>query len=318
MSVTNVILDRGISFVANVEKTRLSGSITRQWKIETDDETDGAITIINESQSTISGFDNPIPARWSTYNFGVGEIDANLYLQRLDFRQDSQRLKRWFATGLYLPLPTNQSSGDSNTDPLSRPVKYWIEPYTTTEIITQAYNVSAISRADGTTRAANTFGPIQNAAFEDYDEPLERTKTRIMLVAQKNYASYTTIANLQLTYGNTVNSVTYNGYAPHYVKFHSAVCSPVQNEAGVSFYTGTIRLIFSDTPWYHEVVNRGYKVMVDDGGGSFKQVNATDDNGQFVSEPVLLQADGQRLDGTPGNVIQYRDLEAVSYAGLGV
>lgn len=282
----------------NLDK-RARGTYEAVWHVQTDDPMDGPVTVLTEAQALASS--ERVPALWSTYAFH-DEQDIASFLRsfRVEPREDPHNSKTlWRVIAHYEPLEPQEQEGDGDTDPLQRPVRYRLEHTSYTRVVEQD----------------NEGNAIVNACEQEFDEPIEDEQSRIILVAEKNFASLQEIINLNLTYAGKVNNDSYRGAGERMWYCHTIGCSDLQTEGNVSFYTATFRLELNFETWDRKVLNRGFKHYDD----SNKLVQATDTAGIPCNEPILLDEDGTRLaDGATGNFITFKVKKEVAFSGLGV
>ena len=116
------------------------------------------------------------------------------------------------------------------------------------------------------------------------------------------------------------------GFPEHCAKFMGAVTGepttePFGNDL-VTFYVMTVRIALRRDPWYHDIVNRGYKEVVEARStgelGLYKVILTNSETGeqQEPSEPVLLTIDGAHEADKLGNTIPYRTREDKDYSPL--
>ena len=80
------------------------------------------------------------------------------------------------------------------------------------------------------------------------------------------------------------------------------------------YYTETWQLAYSYATWDEQLLDRGWKVLV-----SGELVNATDDAGKALSEPVLMDGAGMKLTtGDDPVSLPYRLKREVSFASIPV
>ena len=256
-----------------------------------------------------SGSPDQLPTIYQQYQYN-GSIDYGAFALSIGYNRDTNLATKWWLTVNYGPLPPGTQPGDATANPIDRSIKYWIEFETLTEQITKAYNVTDLPN-----RPANTLGPVTNAAGIEFDETLFEDYNRAILVAERNYATLDQIYSINATFGKTLNNDTFKGRPKGHAQFHSIECSRIQTENGITYYTGTIRVILSAEPLYRTVVNQGWAYR--DGFGDLHEF--LDADGNRVSEPQLLTPTGQALaSGLVGNTIDYRTRKFINYSGLNI
>lgn len=255
---------------------------------------------------------NALPLVHSTYDIDGDTADQGAFCLSFSLTRRSASQTTWDIIANYGPLPPGRQVGDTNVNPIVRPIKYWLEFETVTEQVSKAYNMTALPG-----RAVDTLGPVVNACGREFDEALFEDRSHAILVAQKNYATLEEIYNINATFDFTLNNDTFFGRPKAHAQFRGIESSLIQNENGSTYYTGTIRVLLSRKPLYRSIVNQGWSYFAS--GGDTELTEAKDINNDRVSEPVLLTTTGGKLaDGALGNLIDYRTREFVNYSGLGI
>ena len=253
---------------------------------------------------------NPIPIRLAAY-----PSDDSAYAQRFHgrrLRDDNQANEYWDFHVTWSPLPPGSKSGDSNATPTARPTHLRLEYQETQEELREAYNVDAL-----TNRAAGTLGTIVNGALQTAPQKIYVPKRVPILVATKNFATQDSVDALNRTYENTVNNGLFYGRAAHYAKFLSADVTEEIRENTFVYYQATIRIALGYSPWYYEIDNVGFQTWTGANCTGFI-INAFDDNGQPVAEPIKLELNGQRRGNSDTMLkVRYRPAEA-NYASIGI
>ena len=209
-----------------------------------------------------------------------------------------------------------------------------------------------VENSDGSTQTPseqlyggpNTVGPVVNSAMVVFNPPLERNATRISIRYAKNVQDFP-IATAK-TFHRAVNAkaVTFNfRFQKLKIAVEPFTCQCVSingsfNEAnGKKFWRVTWDLIIDPQHGFREkVVDRGLHARAmygdPDGRGGFitddaaalKWRRITDTNGNPISEPVLLNGNGQPLDLPQGGeaitpvYITYSIYHELEFDGLGL
>lgn len=266
----------------------------------------GAKKVIETGQ-TLTAPNDPLPYIYSTYAVSGDTADTAAYCLSISATRNTEKKTLWTCVANFGPLPIGRLTGDNTSNPMLRPTKYTMEYVATTEPVTQAVNITALPH-----RPAGNLGPIESAAAEEFDETLYETRFTPVLVMRKNYATLTEVHDIVRTYDGTLNSDSYFGYPRECAKFEGVELSDPITEGAYTYWEATIRVALSRKPFYRSVVNQGFRYL-----NNGDAVEATDANGDRVSAPVLLAADGTKLaDGQLGNLIDYRTQDLVSYGGL--
>ena len=134
-------------------------------------------------------------------------------------------------------------------------------------------------------------------------------------------------------YYKTTNLDVYKTYPRDCAQYQWTDTSEPSEEGGVSYYSGTTRILVSGEPIYKGFVNEGFEHLVppmsrsplvaDPDAGALVKVPITyqdeeqDNFGERVTEPRNLDANGKELgSGVLGNLVKYRTRKRGSYSGL--
>ena len=344
MSVTGCELVRGIQ--GGSFGLMGDDNVSLKYKITTDSDLMLPYSVKSQSTRGTSTLPGPgttndlVPALYDQYNFATGnafgnrsfgasEKNLSIFATRIAVEQNKDKLKQWFAIATYSKLPAKSLPTDSIADPLARPATYWFEFGTETEEITEAYNVDEIGSETGLAtpfyRAVNDFGPIVNAAGEDYDTAIYRDKKTVTVVVAKNFNTDLWAIQLNNIYDRTINDAAMfagtDWEVPlHCAKFDGAITSKALYENDITYYQVEIRVRLQREPYYHHIVNRGMKYWTSSVIGA-TLINAQDETPppkgpKDTGEPALLTINGTKLGSALGNTIAYRDLEEADYTLL--
>ena len=241
---------------------------------------------------------DPLPAQYSLFNY-AGYIDPGTYCLSVSMKQDADDFRKWDAVATFGPMPANQTPVDQVTNPLNRPVKYWLETMEIVEPVT-------VDIADK---------PLRNSAKQEFVDPLMQEEHITVLCGQYNVANLQTVLNLNETYAGTVNNAEFKDAAEYRWKCLPIQAGQIQFENGFAFYSPVIRIAKHPVDWRRRVVDQGFQHL--DAGG--RLVHATDENGEPVSEPVLLLSDGTRSPaGIEGRVKVFETRRKTDFTKLGI
>ncbi len=253
---------------------------------------------------------SPVPARGAQLSGSSGMYAGTITPTQTPVRT----LWEWTVT-YSRPQPEDLSNLTSGytSNPLLMPPIYNIDYMDREYVIEKATNVEALSHGDGKggNRAADTLGPIVNAAGKRPDEPLMDTERLEVLVIRRNYASLAAIVSLNRTYKRTTNSDTVQGYAARELRYLLTRSEGVQNLNGIEYWPATTAILAEDTTDL-TLDNVGYEYW-DAADADWKR--AVDANGDAMAEPINLKLDGDEA-GDNTTTITYRHLTAVAYASL--
>lgn len=288
------------------EDYRGQSQVTREYLF-----TDGTIytnPLFAIAAARVAGPD-PVPPR--------GAILAGSYLvaKQTQATQTTNRRDTYQITVEFsAPDQGENEDNQSIENPLMRPAVYDIQYIEQEYVVDKAKNVDALSHGDGKggNRAANTEGPIVNAAGKRPDEPIVDTERNAVLIIERNYSTLGAIMNLNETYQRTTNSdtVTIGGesIAARRLKYLVTRSGGRQVENGIEFYPGITEIELKKTT-DRTLDNVGYDYW--DGA---KIARYTVD-GEFPGEPINLKLDGTQ-DGDNTTTITYRYLDGVAYASF--
>ena len=260
-------------------------------------------------------------------------VDRLAILKTLTYSRENpiESSNIWTIVGAYKTLEPGENNEEEKTqNPLLRPAKYWFEADIQTEPVEEAWLVTSIPNSG---RKVDELGPIVNAAGVTFETPLMEDVQRTVIAIQKNYPSLEAIHNINKQYYKTTNLDVYKTYPRDCAQYQWTDTSEPSEEGGVSYYSGTTRILVSGEPIYKGFVNEGFEQLVptmsrsplvtDPAAGSLVKAPITyqdenqDNFGERVTEPALLDANGKRLEsGVVGNLVKYRTRKRVSYAGL--
>lgn len=253
---------------------------------------------------------SPVPPRRTLYAGAPSQIFANTITGKA--RDESRLAWAWEVT--YSAPPEDESpNGYDEQNPLERPVVFNIEYIEREYVVEKAKNVSALSHGDGKggNRAANTLGPIVNAAGKRPDEPIVETEQCEVLYIKKNFSTLAEITSLNRTFKRTTNSDTVQGYTARQLRYLLCESLGETYQNGVYFWPGVIRIMAEDTT---DLVldNVGYEYWH---AGDADWKRAVDKDGDPMAEPINLKLDGDK-GGDNTTTITYRHLSEVTYASL--
>lgn len=284
-----------------------------RYDVETNDHTDAAVAVIVQSQSALP---DPVPAYMSTFALN-GSADASAYCKSIVARRHASKRTKWTVEVEWSVLEGDDPANDvtSQDDPLTVPVKYWLEREEFQEPLTEAWNETALP---GIGRSIDTLGPIQNAAGQEPSSAYMRTVRVPVLVAQKNYATLQELITLNRNFDDAISSDVFYGAPAGEAIYRGTEISQPQYAGGTQYYVGTTRVAFREGGWSLPLVNRGWKFL---SGGQLQEATTKDADGNQVpvSEPINLELDGSRTpDGQVGTTILYRVNRKVAFSGLGI
>lgn len=279
----------------NVE--RQERQIFTTHRIECNSRNDGPLSA--EVQA-LSATPDPLPTAYEPYSQGN---DAAAGLRMMNRQLSAPTLVNaglhYYCTSTFRS-PGAFEEGDTEENPLLRPVKYWLE---------WAHDVQEVYHdRDGTT--------ILNFAKRPYPEEITLPVHTPILCARLNIATVWEGLTLAQTYVDAVNSDTWYGAPPRYAKCESITTGQPLQENDYTYYECVIRVHFLYRTWDIRKIEEGWEFLqtvLDD-----SLTAAIDGNGNPAAAPVKLRPSGTRItdpDATP-YVTTWRVNREVPFAGL--
>lgn len=262
-----------------------------------------------------SGGARPVPIKGAAYAVAGNGADPASFALEFQWSVNPQRHSQWFCDVTWRPPDPKESPPNYTVpNPLDRSAIHWLEFEETTEIVTEAKNITPLPHLSPA-RPAGTLGKIVNAAGQPFDSLPERPNARPVLVLQRAYRTLEQLMGLHNTYYRKLNSDTYQGAPAKTLYVRSIQCGAPQYENGVEYFIGQIRIVYNPKGWKISLVNQGLAYLE-----SGKLINYDKSStGQIFTEPILLAANGSRLSpGVAGNSIEYEySDDTVSFANIG-
>ncbi len=267
---------------------------------------------------------DPVPLRGEFYP------GLPIIARRFSVAVESETRTAWRVAVTYEPQVAGDVEQTPPANPMSWETKYDVEYIEQEYVITSAKNVEVLAHANaGKERAANTPGPIVNAAGKSPISPLVDTERNPILVITKNYSSLSQIVNLNDTYMRTTNSDTPQGFSIRTMKYLLTDSLGKNSYEGTEYWEGRTRIEIKKTT---DLIldNEGY-VFWDPAAKDPKGAEGNTD-GWWVpgtvwdkeekkhvqsADPVALKLDGSQAGANDQETtITWRHLDAVSYASL--
>lgn len=275
-------------------------SYVAKWLVTTNNKLDGPQVVYAGASSASP---DPVPAKYATYAVG-NDVDANAYhLDNTVEPYNAGSEFQWVVTVNFGPAPKGEPPGERNENPMARPPRYSIE--------WGNYSRPFVKDIDGNL--------VVNAAKQAFDPPPIEEDARPILVAKKNFATFSEVVSLMIAYKNATNSDNFYGAAEREAKIESITAGDQQHENGYSYYEATIRVMFNEPgeKFERSFVNQGYKHF--ENASQTTLLIAKDSKGVPVNEPILLATNGTRLDdGVDGNTLEFKNCREVAFEGLGI
>ena len=277
-------------------------TVTQRYKVKFDSAQTSPNAVLAAAQTASP---DPVPLR------GERPAATHLFAKQFHVAPDDESRLLWYITVTYSAPEPGEGEDQQNANPLLRPAILNVEYMETEYVVTKAKNTVELPHGDGkgNSRAADTEGPIVNAAGKRPDEPIVDTERNAVLVVSKNYAALSDIIDLNKTYAKSTNSDEPEGFDKRTLKYMLTESLGKQSDGGADYWPGVTRIEVKDTTDI-ELDNGG--LMYWEGG---KLKTAVDSDGDSVSEPISLKIDGSK-GGDNTTTITWRHLAEKAYAPL--
>ena len=140
--------------------------------------------------------------------------------------------------------------------------------------------------------------PILNSSDEPFDPPPTEEFYDLILRASWNVANFDPVG--AANYNGAVNIDPFRGFAPGLAKVKEYTSRQIWAITGQFYVHVAAEIHFRTTGWKRQFLDQGYRTKGDivDGVQTYTQI--TDTEGNLVTDPVLLDGNGQKLaDGDP-------------------
>lgn len=250
----------------------LNNTLTRTWKVKTDNRYDNQIVIVSHFADTMGiAFLSPHPT------------NAFYTARKLDVKQDSASPIAWRVTVTYSTEPLKEDE-DEPENPLDKPVRVSWD--------SELAEVFTTKDKDGKA--------MLNAAGDPF-EPVEKDDVRWTIKLTKNFASIPAwVAN----FVNKVNSssISIGGItlAERTCKVQALKIGEKQIQNDVEYIEVSVEIAYKPQTWDLDRLEEGFHFINEDG---FREKILLSD-GKEPSEPVPLDAGGNVLENpTPDNAV---------------
>ncbi len=141
--------------------------------------------------------------------------------------------------------------------------------------------------------------PILNSSDEPFDPPPTEEFYDLIMRATYNVSFFDPVG--ASNYKGAVNSDLFRGFAPGLAKVKEYRSRQIWTFTGNFYIEVAVELHFRSTGWKRKFLDQGYRIKTGtDSGGKPTYSEITDDEGNLITEPVLLDGLGQKLaDGAP-------------------
>lgn len=304
MAISHCNYDRA-AFAASYDRRNL-GTYRGSWIVETNGSNETPKAVLNAALSVTSPND-PIPALYDTYSY-EGESDSYAYAQQFEIvPRERGSTSLWTINVTWSPLPEGKEENDFDTNPLLRGVEYAFDWEVYTEIVDKDKDDKQ----------------IVNTAGKPFDVNVEMERSRSVIVASYNVASFATVVQKSIKYQDAVNSVTWslNGATiqPRYALCRNVQSSGLITEPGGSYYRLNFRVALNAQNWDEKLLSRGFGYL--QVANDLDTYTTEDRNGvnlmDTLDEPILLKEDGTiKPKGDPPYYTEWRVREETSFANI--
>lgn len=287
------------------DETRINRTYSTRLKVTTTRFDLGPLGVINALGVRIGD-----SYRFPIYSSVATETDTGSFVQSIEVEQDAEGGCQWAVTIEYGPFDVPALLG---TNYVSQGI---IDP------TARAWEVYWDSAKYKRSRPYDQSDPplaYVNSIHDPLLDPPETEETRPVLKLVHVEPSYN--EGLANAYRDTTNADTFLGCDPNTVK-----CRDIRGELHWDADWGIVWQITYefefrvDDPenngFYQMLLNQGYRYKKN---GSGNPINAVDDNGQNVTDAILLKKNGDKLPTTDDPYfLQFTEFPQVSFEGLNI
>lgn len=275
---------------------------TRVWRVVTDNTLDGPLI-------ATSPFD--IPRLYTPY-ITPTENDLGARVRTITPTQDQDNPLLWRVVVEYSSEPPERTGRDPQQrteNPLLRPpeISWSFEKYR--RVVTRANIFNPV------TGETQIDVAVLNTASEAFDPPLEADDSRLVLTYVRNEIDY--LPTLAMEYQDAINEDVFLGALPGQAKVDDFSASS-SFENNVFFYRVTYKFAFKREQWHAQVLDAGYKELIELGDEQFEMRKIKTKDGENVESPYPL--DGRGRKGSPSRPVflQIQTYKSKVFAPLGI
>lgn len=199
-----------------------------------------------------------------------------LKLDRLSVNRVANSKYHWTADVIYSSRTTDPDKAgpgkSGNTSPLSEPADISWSSGATTEIVEKDTNGDA----------------ILNSVGEAFDPPVEIQVAQPTLTVVQNESTFS--GETALDYVFRVNTAPFAGAAAGKL-LCTSIGATQEYQNGTTFWKVTYQFMYRESGWQKSLLNQS---MIEKDGSDYVRIK--DSDGQFVTEPVPIAADGTAID----------------------
>jgi len=309
---------------AKLSTTGVTGTAERGGKREyqatyvvvSDSKTDHALTIQEHFRNQIN---LPHPDKATVYAVG-GEYDLTALCKKLSCKRVEASVGTWVVTADFGDVQNTEKGEDEDGNPTDDPIEFALEithRFTKTRrpVLEADYIEGFIGDADATIRARGNPHAVVNSAFIPYDPPLERDHSNTIVTITGNFDGLFD-GEAARRYMHAVNDRRWRIAHGDYFFAADAYQSKIQNITpdrmrtnGLSYWRVTFEIETDIFGWRQTILDRGTNrrqcagdadgrggIIANRDPGQAHSATIVDDIGYAVTEPVLLDGNGQPID----------------------
>lgn len=134
---------------------------------------------------------------------------------------------------------------------------------------------------------------ILNSSDEPFDPPITEEFNDLLLRGVYNVAVFNPVG--ASIYINAVNTDFFLGFSPRQIKVVTYTSREIRAITGNFYVQITVEFQFRVDGWRRKILDQGYRTREADVAGQRVYKNIKDDEGEDITEPVLLNGFGQPL-----------------------
>lgn len=245
--------------------SKLTRRYQKQYKVVTDDVSDGQLTILSHPLTILPG---------ALYAETSGLVDLGAWCRSVRVERSDDDGRFWTVTVDY--SSELEALHDEKSPTLRIPKFKYSLVETEVDVV------------------ADINGIIVNSSAQLFNPLPKRRAGYLQIEIERNFLNYNALVAWDHSF--TINSVDFLGFPPH-----TLLCTGITNpghvyEDGILYYPITGTFVANPNTWDEYYYDRGTVELI---GGEFFELH--DESGAPVSEPVFLDGNGQRLPpgGTP-------------------
>lgn len=259
---------------------------SKQYLVKTDDKSDSEFDVLTDASLPAFGDPHPVVPQLFVEDIRIAQLAESPYYWNLTVSYTNQRQGE---NSGQLDGDTPSTSGGGSTGGATptflKPEISWA---------TEQFQVVCDTTVEGIRGVKQA---ICNSAGDPFDPMPMKDESRLIC----NIKSYfETIPVWILDYQDAINNaaITIDGVAidEYQAKVQSVAVSEIQRRGDVEFRTVQMRISVLKENWVKKVLDQGFRAFDATADDTFIPYNITDDDGNQISSPVLLDGEGFKLD----------------------